>query len=569
MPTRNGFPRMQEVFLLLCEDVNSPLSLGLYLRFKYDQKSLAEFEFDPSVYNDIDTFEADYFVASYLSKYKGLVTGIDQSAVAIQKFDSSEALCRETNDRIKKFRRGQLAGPSVEFFIAKRKIAELLGPFSIFSLEPGVGWGPGATVDLRRREAALDMKISKVPISVTREALPTIRNLISNDLHWASCLLCVNPEDLVGPFSFLPHLFNIVDANKVDLVPKNAKTHRVIAKEPRANAFLQKGYGSFIRKRLKCVGIDLEDQGKNQEGALRAYTDSLSTLDLKAASDSMSTELVYELLPIDWALALDDLRSKRSVLPDGKKITLEKFSSMGNGFTFELETLLFWALASAVKELKSVGGEILVYGDDIIVPREIAPDVVELLRFAGFQTNKDKSFIDGNFFESCGEHFFKGIQCTPVYQKEVIDSVEELIRSGNRLRRLALRFRRNGRLWPVVRRAWYYIYSHQPSSRRFQLPQGVEGDDGWLVDGELFNAVSQDLNMGLRCRVVLKPTRVYPGHELALLSWFFRRGSIWSPDHISSSEPSYGNVEFPPGKNAPLREGRRWVMPNGDFGQTW
>jgi len=564
----------------LCEDVNSPLSLGLYLRFKYDQKSLAEFEFEPSAYTDLQQFEADYFVASYLSKYKGLVTGIDQKAVALQKFESSELLCAQTNRRIRDLRYGRLcSGPSNEFFVAKRKIAQVLGPFSVFALEAGAGWGPGATDDLRRREAALDTKIIKVPISVTKQAKHLIDKIIRSDAHWSCSILGVSPEDLSGPFSFLPIVFNIVEDNVVEFVPKNAKTHRIIAKEPRANAFLQKGYGAYFRKRLKRVGVDLDNQEENQKGASRAFFDDLSTLDLKGASDSMSVELVYELLPIDWVLALEDVRVKSSKLPDGRSVRLNKFSSMGNGFTFELESLLFWALASAVKETRGVGGRLLVYGDDIIVPRVIAEDVISLLEFAGFQVNEEKSFITGNFFESCGKHFFMGVDVTPVFQKEVPDSVEELIRAGNRLMRLSDRFSRCGRLWRPVKRAWHYLYSFAGKSSRFQIPLGTEGDDGWLVNAELFHTVPFDLNFGLRCRVFSKPVRSFPAHELAILSWYLRIKGFGSHDSnlltLQSLGPKremaafQGDVSFAPVDTAPLRERRRWVMPTGDFGLSW
>ena len=567
---QNGFSRIGEMFLSLCEDVNSPISLGLWLRFKYDQKSLAEFELPTRDYVHWSAFERDYLCVEYLSKYKGLSTGINLEEAALQKFESSELGCRETNERLRRFRNGHLLdGPSSEFFTAKRKIAELLGPFSAFLIEYGVGWGPGATDDLRRREAALDTKIHKVPISVTRGALPYLDSLIRADLHWSAALLGVAPESILGPFSFIPDLFSITDRCVIDLVPKNAKAHRVIAKEPRGNAFLQKGIGSYIRKRLQRVGIDLDSQEANQVGASCAYNDGLATIDLKAASDSVSLELVYELLPVDWAIALEDLRSPCARLPDGSVVKLEKISSMGNGFTFELETLLFWALASSVKELNRTGGRVLVYGDDIIVPRVIASDLISVLAFAGFETNHRKTFIEGNFFESCGRHYFQGVEVTPIYQKALLDEPEELIRAGNRLIRYA--FRTSGtRLNRVVFRAWNACRKGlDPSLLRFQIPLGSEGDDGWVVPATHFDAVGQDVNLGLRCRVCARSVRSFPAHEPSLLAWSLRRGSLVVRHPFDLPDPFWGQIEFPPLKDSPIESRRRWVMPSGDFGLTW
>lgn len=561
-------PCVGEVYLAICEEVNSPISLGAWLRFKYDQKSLSEMEFPIRDYTESERFRKDYLVVSYLSKYKHLSTGVDLEAAALQKFESSEVQCREANVRIRSARYGRLNNvPSSELFTAKRKIADLLGPYSAFLLEHGVGWGPGATDDLRRREAALDTKIHKVPISVTRDAKPLIEQMIREDIHWSAAILRVEQGAIEGPFSFV-NVFQETEYCVIDLVPKNAKTHRVIAKEPRANAFLQKGFGAYFRKRLKRVGIDLDNQEANQRGAYRSYFDELSTLDLKAASDSMSIELVYELLPVDWAMALDECRSKWAKLPSGKVIRLEKFSSMGNGFTFELESLLFWALASSVKETLSAGGEVLVYGDDLIVSRTIAKEVINLLSFVGFTTNEDKTFIDGNFFESCGRHYFQGVDVTPVYQKEALDSLSEQIRAGNRLIRYAFQHRVS-RLDSTVRRSWAYLVKHSLSFEP-QIPLGVEGDDGWLVPATHFSPVGQDLNLGLRCKVVARSVRRFPAHEPSLLSWTLRRGVLRVHHPWDNDNPSYeGFIEFPPEESAPLEKRRRWVMPSGDFGYSW
>lgn len=122
------------------------------------------------------------------------------------------------------------------------------------------------------------------------------------------------------------------------------------------------------------------------------------------------------------------------MLVDGRWIQLEKFSSMGNGFTFELETLIFWALVESLRDLRSqTGGRVSVYGDDIVCPSDIATDLIELLDFCGFEVNTKKSHWAGLFRESCGEHFFRGKNVTPIYQKEVPKGRVERYRCYNRL----------------------------------------------------------------------------------------------------------------------------------------
>lgn len=558
-------PLVGEVYFALCKSVDTPVSLGAWLRFKYNQLALATMDITPEDYLDAQSFRSDYLVVSFLSKYKGLSTGLDLEAEALRKFTTSEESCLMTNRRIRLSRNSVLTDRlSAVIPIAKRKIAALLGPYSTFKVDSGYGWGPGATDDISRRRAFVDTKLCELPISVTRRALPIIRQEIASDLHWSAVVLGVSVWDIAGPFCFLDHVFNLTEECVIDTVPKNAKTHRVIAKEPRANGFLQKGFGSYFRRRLMRVGIDLDDQSKNQRAAKAAVNDSLATLDLKAASDSVSVELVFELLPVDWALALNDVRSHRAVLPNGEKITLQKFSSMGNGFTFELETLLFWALASSVSDLND-RRETLIYGDDIICSRDNAPAVIEVLGFFGFQVNTDKSFIDGPFFESCGAHFFLAEDVTPIYQKEVVDDgTEAHIRLGNRLMRCAHRFGGYDSLDKRLSSAWQRAWRTAGNSRQFQLPLGTEGNDGWLLTADTFTARPQDLNLGIRCNTVSSRTVSLPAHEPALLAWTLRRGVV-------TESPYGGDVTSSPDTTKSLTpsKGGRWVMPTWEFGLSY
>lgn len=238
---------------------------------------------------------------------------------------------------------------------------------------------------------------------------------------------------------FIPHLRahcpKTVIGNVMFTVPKNTEIDRAACKEPDLNLWCQKAYGNYIRGRLKGVGIDLNDQTNNQRLAEKGSRDgSYATIDLTSASDSLTRALVARLLPRPWYVLLDSLRSHFTVI-DGIPHKNWMFSSMGNGFTFELESLIFWGLCKAVAYLTFTRGHLLVYGDDIIVPTSIARTVVQVLGFCGFVANSKKTYLSGPFRESCGAHWYAGNDVKPFYIKERIKTVPDLIRVLNRMRK--------------------------------------------------------------------------------------------------------------------------------------
>lgn len=411
-------------FRHLCRTAGTPLAKDL-LSCKNDNLLLTKCKIDPSDYRSSDDFRVDYLLVSFLSKYKGLKTGIDTKAVALRSFATAEDQCKVTNDR---FRSASTSIVDPILHRARLLVSKAVGVFSMDKLDGGERWGPGAAYDLKRSRAYLDTKFAELPISVTHEAAPIFRRCIESDLHWSELILGVFPD---GPYSLLDSVLCVVPGSKIVTVDKNAKTDRTIAIEPRGNMFLQKSVGRYFRKRLKRFGVDLDNQGLNQDLAHKAFDLDLATIDLSMASDSISGQLIFELFPFDWACYLDQIRSRRYCI-DSKVNTFEKFSSMGNGFTFELESLIFWALtkASMVDETMPFA----IYGDDIILPSSDAGVLISTLAYCGFNTNDDKSFVTGPFRESCGKHYFLGNDVTPIYQKELVDSAVSHRRLCNRLK---------------------------------------------------------------------------------------------------------------------------------------
>lgn len=438
-----AFQRIEQIFFALCKTVDSPVSLGLWLRCKHKvYDDIATFSVDPADYLQADAFRQDYLVANYIKKNVALPCGFDTKAEAFASFVESETTCQKTNLELPaRKRRSRITTTSLSsiLFTAQKKIAKVLGPLDESDWLDRCKWGPGATFSLKRDESHLHNKLTLSQIDVTLAALPYLRKAMAYDLHWLRARL---PE-IAGPCCLLDDSYTVVRGGRFGVVPKNAKTDRCICVEPTGNTFLQGGVGKFMRMRLMSqAGIDLSNQGVNQDLARRALKELLATIDLSAASDSICREIIWELLPYEWACLLEDLRSPSTYLgkPFGEKwIDLHKHSSMGNGYTFELETLIFWALSASVMEQSAVKGPLSVYGDDIILPASVFDTLKEVFDACGFTINKSKSFTSGLFYESCGKHYFDGVDVTPVYQKDTIANLQEYYGACNRLARFGAR----------------------------------------------------------------------------------------------------------------------------------
>lgn len=264
-----------------------------------------------------------------------------------------------------------------------------------------------------------------------------------------------------GWLGWSPLQLTTVAGNVMFTVPKKTDIDRVAAKEPDLNMFIQKGIGSYFRKSLRAAGINLNDQSINRSLAREgSITGQLATLDLSSASDSVTRELVFQLLPVAWFTLLDSVRSRVTII-DGEEHVNSMFSSMGNGFTFELESLLFYALARSTCYFLGTRGVVSVYGDDIICPTGAYPYLTSVLSFFGFSVNTDKSFSDGPFRESCGGHYYDGFDITPFYLRKPISTLTDVIHIANAIRRWSF-IPGIGVLDPSLEDLWLYLKSMIP-----------------------------------------------------------------------------------------------------------
>lgn len=377
---------------------------------------------------------------------------VRQDAVALDKFLNAERQCASFNQS--GFR--TLTWPDDDSVLvnllqyARQEIERVIGldlP-QLSSLMLSARPGPGGTfIPLPKHLKGATTAYYKLNLSehlaVSAEAYPFAVHLIQHDERWLRALEETYRSFLYSdcgplPFNWLRNLLTIEDnVNKVVFIPKNEKESRGIAIELGLNVQLQLGVDGYIRSQLKPFGVNLDSQVHNQNLARDGVSRGLSTLDLRSASDGVSLKLCELLLPPEWFEYLCLLRSSKGTLPDGSIVEYEKISSMGNGYTFALESLIFYAIVKAAARCcgrRLNKSEFAIYGDDIIVPQDLALITIEALNACGFSVNTDKTFVAGRFRESCGADFVDGIDVRPLFIKDLPEYVDDLYGIYNRLR---------------------------------------------------------------------------------------------------------------------------------------
>lgn len=477
---------------LFFEAIGTERALGLKDALSNrDYAAILSASIDPGDYRSYEKFALDYASVNLLAKVEDLDLGIDRVDVALRSFKAAERRCESTNIRLMNLRQ-----ENPEFWrlmeLARVKIEDTIGKCpDVRKIIGLMRWGPGATATIKGSCVRPDYKMLEPRLSVTPRALYLSKRLIGLDLHWARARL---GPDVEGPCTLLDSEFAVCEFMRVVTVPKSSKTDRTIGVEPTMNTYLQQGVGRLLKRLLKRAGINLKDQSWNQTLALVADRLNLCTIDLKSASDTLSYWLVEFLLPPAWFQLLSMLRSGYAMY-DGVRTPLEKFSSMGNAYTFELESLIFWALSWACCKDDEISTEYLsVFGDDIIVDRRAYSKIERLFSVAGFVINTDKTFRSGRFFESCGLHAFNGVNVTPLYQKELLYGLPELVRAHNRLCRWCERIGfspdRFARPLSFLRQEAKRQAALEPNGDKVgvrlpRVPYGAEGDQGFWTKGLL------------------------------------------------------------------------------------
>lgn len=374
-------------------------------------------------------------VTSLLRKYPYADSPFDPEGKAHRVFLAGERKCGQVNRKIRAYRnvvRRERVLPHLSALKQARDyIARVLGEFNLERVQEKCDFSDGANVGVHGNATNLFQKW-KSDWSVTLPALNYAITSLWNHMHAREIVLpgTVKCHDPLLFADVVKKRVSVVDANKLGFVAKTVEVHRTIAVEPLLNGFLQKGVDVFMRARLRRIGIDLSDQARNAYLAKRGSesweeADSWVTIDLSNASGSISKELVRLLLPLEWHEYLDAIRSSGFIL-DGKRQEYESFCSMGNGFCFPLETLIFASFCHAAG-----CDDFAVYGDDIIVRRSRALYLIELLAYFGFKVNIQKTFIVGPFRESCGSDYYAGSDVRPFVSDKRLDTLPSIFAAHN------------------------------------------------------------------------------------------------------------------------------------------
>jgi hypothetical protein len=434
-----------------CEDIGSPRALAVSMLVRAGEwAQLAKLRVRPRNYECSEAYWRDCLVTDMLRKCD-LPSGIDKEAVAVQTFlDCERENCR-TNARLSCYLEKSLflSTPqevAVYNFIVewRKEIKSVLGSIPD-TLTPRFSQG-STYADVGKLITPPDKMSSRPTIyAKSRDVIMPFwgttlwaRSLVS-DRSWYS-----DPQSVPGNIFFT--------------VPKDGLTFRGCCKESSLNVAFQLDAGRVIRGKLRKIGIDLLTGKETHMRLARAasVSDADATIDMSNASDTLCRVLPELVLPTVWYDLLNSLRATRTQLK-GRWYRLEKFSSMGNGFTFELETLIFATLARTVIRLS--GGDparVTCYGDDLIVPTEYYREITSGLRLFGFTPNMGKTFAEGPFRESCGGDYWRGVPVRGLFVETLPSEPQHWIALANGLRRVAMQSPEHStERWNLVRRAWF------------------------------------------------------------------------------------------------------------------
>jgi len=521
--------------------IDTPHSLAVFLAIKYGETPVLNT--NPIDYNSAEDYRLDAQADALIKKNPFFDFGVDVHAVAVEKFFKAEKQCESANKRIseKSYRTdGSNLGGII--YHASEYLARRLGSVRTDQM---LRLGPGSSYHCRGLKGSIPNKLEN-DLNVLSHTQPRYYHALA-----AANPLWVRALSQVGSSDVYECEIHTVDHNRFSSVLKDWRGNRGICIEPGVSVSLQLAAGARLRQLLlEKEGVDLNHVPDEHAklAKLGSKDGSLATIDLSSASDTISYNLVKALLPYDWFTYLDNIRAKRTKI-NGRIVELEKFSSMGNGFTFELQTWIFRAICYAVTRITgNLKAQFSVFGDDIIVSHTIGHDVCRALESCGFTLNTDKTFVDGLFKESCGNDFFDGQDVRPIFFKELNDDLEGIYQLANRVRGCARRSGLFGFCDGAYFRIWCSVVERIPHNLRFFGPKDA-GDNVIHASRDEFVGSVQYTGQCLRIRAL---KRCYsargrgfarkPDGALAFLLHDTKPESRYSQLITSSSERSKGQI---------------------------
>lgn len=410
--------------------------------------ALMSMKVDPHQYNDAFTYFWDNQLVKLLSKYP--FKGCEGREQAIDHFLACERINEGTNARW-----ASLTSNSPLVRGVRRRLSQILGKVpDIESVIIQGGWGPGthSGYPLKSDETGPEFKFSVKP-TLTPNLIPLVGQVMQSLPVWDRALRSIFGRQ---------NRFETVEGSVLFTVPKKFLMDRVAMAEPMVNSYLQLGVAAIMRQRFRrATGVDLKLSWRtNQELArIGSVAGIFATGDLSNASDMVCRGPLWKVLPTGWYGLLASLASRSCLLPDTscsgevnaskdppKYHRFQMMSSMGNGFTFELETILFYAMLTSIvpgiwtaKEgrMRLEWPHVSVFGDDLVYPSAYHESVKAACAEFGFILNDAKSFSSGSFRESCGSDFFNGVGVRPLRFSKRLDNGAQVVEYANRILAMA------------------------------------------------------------------------------------------------------------------------------------
>jgi len=364
----------------------------------------------PSVNDAMDTytFKVSHQMANLLKRYR-----FEKDLYSDQELIEKSILSfQETQNRITQVKWDLLSAETKKVLhLARIYVSKVLGTYSDEKHRDLCRFGRRASVGIPAREACEGNRW-RIPISGSQNQIDWFDSEMSHiesvQEHWQKQL----DSDPNGS------VYQLCDSLALTLVPKTFKSLRSIMPNTTIGGYMSDGLGKLITKRLKRWGYDIATlQQRHKVLARRASEHGMfTTADLSSASDSISVALVERLFPSDWFEILNLSRIGRVRLPNDAIVESSTFCTMGIGYTFPLQTLVFLSLLKSIHFLvrgKSARGTISVYGDDMIYINQIHSTVVRVFEELGFVINLDKTYHEGYFRESCGGDYYHGVDVRP------------------------------------------------------------------------------------------------------------------------------------------------------------
>jgi len=411
-----------------------------------------------------DVHAPPHEVACYLLRdnfMKKFVEGTEPSpeacSAALDKFDAVNERCKNWIYRPEHDVDAELVGglqqALYEFWYPKTDPEH--GPLVSDYREIFSRGGSGSGASLLARDCDFYTKYFEGPLSASTEDLSIV---------WRRCTSMTGLWSEAERFRDDVHGTVVVESSKLSFVNKTTKIARTICTEPSINMWMQKGVASLLEERLKrYYGIDIRGRVNDRTGIRESeaqpdisrqmacagsYDERFATIDLESASDSLGLKMLELVLPKGMFKLLCALRCQSTIHPNKGVVPLHMISTMGNGYTFPLQTVLFCAVVKSVYTYlaipfnrfgKASDRSFSVFGDDIIVDTRASRLVLRLLHLLGFVVNKDKTFVEGPFRESCGADFYQEVNVRAVYCKK-LRTEQDLFSIINGLNRWCARF---------------------------------------------------------------------------------------------------------------------------------